>query len=114
MTYPVTLQRTKGSAWNLILDRWVPKLKSPLTGETLSRMVDSIETDNTYGDSDMTKRMDHTTYPRKLRRKSIPELMYIAKDASEAARAMPEGPNVGYYLDEALYARQEIARRQNV
>ena len=57
------------------------------------------------------KQMDHAAYQRKVRRMSEAELQFVAKDANEAAAAFPEGPNVGYYLDEALYCQQELMRR---
>jgi hypothetical protein len=60
----------------------------------------------------MTKTMDHSEYPRNLRTKSFAELMYIVRDAREAAEANPEGENVGYYLDEVCYAANEIKRRR--
>ena len=57
------------------------------------------------------KRMDHVNYPKQCRKKSDAELHYIIKDAHEAAKAMPDNANVGYYLDEINYCSQELARR---
>lgn len=59
----------------------------------------------------MAKRMDHGEYMKKVKRMTEAELTFVAKDASEAAAAMPEGENVGYYLDETLYCHQELMRR---
>jgi hypothetical protein len=55
--------------------------------------------------------MDHREYPRSLRHKSVEALRYIIKDAGEAARAMPEGENAGYYADEVHYAAMELRLR---
>lgn len=60
----------------------------------------------------MLKKMDHDKYPKSLKRKTIDELKYIIKDASEAEKANPNGPNAGYYADEALYASMELNKRQ--
>ena len=59
------------------------------------------------------KRVDHIEYPKKLRKLCMAQLMYIAKDAREAAEAHPEGENMSYYLDEMHYALMEIRRRQD-
>lgn len=59
----------------------------------------------------MIKQMDHEKYPKSLKRKTIDELKYIIKDASEAEKANPDGPNAGYYADEVLYANMELAKR---
>jgi len=60
----------------------------------------------------MRKVMNHSEYQARLRQKSMAELHFIAKDAAAAARAMPDSPNTGYYLDEMHYALMEIRRRQ--
>ena len=57
------------------------------------------------------KTMDHTAYPKSLRSKDTDSVRFIAKDAKEAAEANPTNPNVGYYLDEAIYANAELRRR---
>lgn len=57
------------------------------------------------------KKMLHQEYCRRLRSKSVPELMFIIQDASEAAAILPNGENTGYYLDEVLYASMELKRR---
>lgn len=59
----------------------------------------------------MLKKMDHAKYQQNLKRKTIDELKYIIKDASEAEKANPDGPNAGYYTDEVLYASMELLRR---
>jgi len=57
------------------------------------------------------KHMDHAEYQRRLKSKTPDELRYIIKDATEAARANPQGENAGYYQDEALYAQMELKKR---
>ena len=57
------------------------------------------------------KQMDHAAYQRRLKTKTEAELRYIMQDASEAAKAMPDGGNAGYYLDEVSYAAMELRRR---
>ena len=57
------------------------------------------------------KKMNHAEYQKGLKRKTDAELRYIAKDAREAAEAMPQGENAGYYLDEVSYCAMELARR---
>jgi hypothetical protein len=60
----------------------------------------------------MRKEMDHVAYPKSLKSKSIESLRYIREDAFQAAQAMPDGENVGYYLDEINYIGDELARRE--
>ncbi len=60
----------------------------------------------------MLKKMDHDKYQKAIRRKTDEELKFILKDANEAACANPEGPNVGYYLDEVAYCLMELKRRR--
>ena len=60
----------------------------------------------------MLKKMDHDKYQKSLRRKTDEELNFILKDANEAACANPDGPNVGYYLDEVAYCILELNRRK--
>ena len=62
----------------------------------------------------MLKKMDHVKYPRSLRKKTDEELKFILKDANEAACANPDGPNVGYYLDEVAYCIMEQKRRKDL
>ena len=57
------------------------------------------------------KKMNHADYQKALRNKTEDQLRYIAKDAREAAEAMPEGENAGFYLDEVHYCSMELARR---
>ena len=58
-----------------------------------------------------TKFMNHAKYQQKLRTLDVSGLRFIVKDASEAASANPNNPNVGYYLDEVSYAGMELRRR---
>jgi hypothetical protein len=60
----------------------------------------------------MPKQMDHAAYQKAMKRKSVPELQFIIRDAGEAAAINPEGENNGYYLDEVSYAAAELRRRQ--
>lgn len=57
--------------------------------------------------------INHGEYQEKLQTKSYHELLFIIKDATEAAAAMPEGPKVGYYLDEVNYAAMELHKRRS-
>ncbi len=59
----------------------------------------------------LTKKMDHAAYQARCRARTVAELRYIAKDAAEAARALPNGQNAGYYLDEVSYCGMELRRR---
>jgi len=56
--------------------------------------------------------MNHSEYQKKVKKMTVAELMYLAKDAREAAEAYPEGINAGYYTDEMHYAAMELRRRQ--
>jgi hypothetical protein len=60
----------------------------------------------------MKQQMDHTKYPRSLKRKTIDQLRFIIQDAREASEANPEGENAGYYIDEMHYAYAELQRRR--
>lgn len=57
------------------------------------------------------KTMNHASYPKSLKTKSVESLKYIIKDASEAIKANPENENNGYYQDEINYCCNEINRR---
>jgi hypothetical protein len=57
-------------------------------------------------------KIDHIAYPEKLRTKTVEELRYIMKDATEAMNAMPNGHKAGYYADEVNYASMELTRRK--
>jgi len=60
----------------------------------------------------MPKKMNHAEYQIALTKKTSDQLVFIAKDAREAVKAMPDGENAGYYADEVHYCLQEIRRRQ--
>jgi hypothetical protein len=60
----------------------------------------------------MNKVMDHGSYQKNLKKKSVEELRFIIKDASEAMKAMPDNPNNGYYADEVNYASMELSQLQ--
>ena len=51
----------------------------------------------TIGGPVMLKVMNHGEYQRRLRSKSVSELLWIIKDAGAAAAAMPDSPNNGFY-----------------
>lgn len=61
------------------------------------------------------KTMNHSEYQKNLKSKSFAELMFIVKDANEAAHNAQQMKcsNEGYYLDEIHYASAEMRRRQN-
>ena len=58
------------------------------------------------------KQIDHTDYPRSLKRKSVEALEFTLQDAREAIHANPHGENAGYYADEIHYAAAELRRRE--
>lgn len=60
----------------------------------------------------MQKTMDHTSYPRLMKRKEDAALRFIIKDAQAAIDANPDGINAGYYADEVNYAAMELNRRK--
>lgn len=60
----------------------------------------------------LIKIMDHTEYAKVLKSKTVDQLRYIRQDAYNAAMAMPDGPNHGYYLDEVHYCSMELKRRE--
>jgi len=55
--------------------------------------------------------MNHGNYQESLKNKSIDQLLFIAKDASEAMNANQDNPNNGYYADEIHYAVAELKRK---
>jgi hypothetical protein len=57
--------------------------------------------------------INHAEYQEKMKTKTVLELLFIIRDASEAARIMIDGEKNGYYLDEVNYASMELNRRRN-
>ena len=57
------------------------------------------------------RQIDHTEYPKSLRKKSDESLRYIIKDAQEALFLFPECDKSGYYADEINYCAMELKRR---
>ena len=57
------------------------------------------------------KIMNHSTYQKSLKTKTVAELRFIIKDAGEAIEANPLNPNNGYYQDEIHYAHAELRKR---
>lgn len=56
--------------------------------------------------------LDHANYPRRCRRLSEAELLYIIADCRESISAWPDSPNAGRYQDEIHYAAAELERRR--
>lgn len=56
--------------------------------------------------------LDHASYPRRCRRLSEAELLYIIADCRESISAWPDSPNAGRYQDEIHYAAAELERRR--
>lgn len=56
--------------------------------------------------------LDHREYPRRCRRLSEAELLYIMADCRESLAAWPDCPNAGRYQDEIHYAAAELERRR--
>ncbi|MFK5281825.1 hypothetical protein ACI3PL_19935, partial [Lacticaseibacillus paracasei] len=57
--------------------------------------------------------IDHTTYPKQLKLKSLESLRFIIRDCQDAIAANPENPKNSKYADEIAYCGMEIKRRQN-
>ena len=57
--------------------------------------------------------MNHTEYPKRIKKHTVAQLHYVIKDCREALEAYPETDNASYYLDEILYCSQEIKNRQS-
>jgi hypothetical protein len=64
------------------------------------------------GKHGVARRIDHGAVQARMKELSPEELRYIIKDAGEAEKAMPDGPNAGFYRDTVLYAAQELRRRE--
>ncbi len=62
----------------------------------------------------MTENINHTTYPKMLRSKSIDSLKFIISDCQAALKANPTCGKAGYYADEIAYAGMELKRRNDV
>lgn len=60
----------------------------------------------------MLQQIDHTEYPKRLKRKKIAELMFIIHDAQAAIEAYPENPKCSYYQDEINYCAMELRNRK--
>jgi len=56
--------------------------------------------------------INHTEYPKTLKRKTVEMLRFIIKDCREALTANPDNPKAGYYADEICYCSSELHRRQ--
>jgi hypothetical protein len=56
---------------------------------------------------------DHKNYPKTLKNKTVPQLMWIIKDCREVLAGWPDHPNGSWYLDEIHYAAAELRLRQN-
>ena len=62
----------------------------------------------------MTNQMNHAEYKAKVATMTDAALLFTMRDAHEAAQAMPDGPKVGYYLDEVNYCSDELALRRRL
>jgi hypothetical protein len=59
-----------------------------------------------------TKTMNHTEYPKSLKKKTEAELRYIIAECKEVIRLQKDfNPNIGYYEDEVCYCVDELHRR---
>ena len=56
--------------------------------------------------------VDHVELPKRFRTLPSESLRYIVADCRAAIEAMPDGGNVGSYLDEINYAADELHRRK--
>ena len=56
--------------------------------------------------------LDFEAAESRARQMSDAALHYSIADAAEAARAMPDGPKAGYYLDEVHVYGAELRRRR--
>jgi hypothetical protein len=83
-----------------------------LDGESVGEAKQRRNTGEATTENQTMKTMNHTEYPRRLWQRSVEELRFIIKDATEAQRANPSNPNNGYYADEVLYAAAELSRRK--
>ena len=59
-----------------------------------------------------TKFMNHTEYPKLLKKKDNSQLLFIIEDAISAMNAYPDNPNNSYYQDEVNYCANELRRRK--
>jgi hypothetical protein len=57
------------------------------------------------------KIMNHSEYPKQLKKKSTESLLYIIKDCQKAITANPDNPNCSYYADEINYCGMELRKR---
>jgi hypothetical protein len=62
----------------------------------------------------MRMQIDHAAYQKRMKSKTVPELMFIIKDCKEAIAAFPGGYKAGYYADEIHYAAMELRKRQTI
>ena len=62
----------------------------------------------------ITKRIDHTEYPKSLKTKTEKELRFIIRDANEEIELNPNNENNSYYADEVCYACNELKRRTKI
>lgn len=59
-----------------------------------------------------TKHIDHAAYPKRCRRMSDAELLFVIHDCQATLAAWPDQPNHGYYADEICYCADELYRRR--
>jgi len=56
--------------------------------------------------------IDHTEYPKRLKKLDEAALRFIIRDCREAMAALPDNPKNGYYQDEIHYCSMELNRRK--
>jgi hypothetical protein len=80
-----------------------------LDSRPISIKIKEQTTHSPKGDSEM--QINHTEYPKSLKRKTVSQLLFIIKDCREALEAMPSSPKAGYYADEIAYCSMELSAR---
>mgnify|MGYP003660648971 CR=1 FL=1 len=55
--------------------------------------------------------INHTDYPRQLKKLPMDALQHIINDCRRAIEAMPENPKCSQYADEIAYCSMEKTRR---
>jgi hypothetical protein len=60
----------------------------------------------------MKTEIDHKEYREKVRWMTSDQLKWTIEDCREAIKGMPQGPKVGYYLDEINYCSMELSKRK--
>jgi len=56
--------------------------------------------------------IDHTEYPKRIKKNSDSSLRFIIRDCQAAITANPDGHKAGYYADEINYCAMELKGRE--